>query len=366
MKESSSFFVAYHTLRDPSKSGEWWAEMADAQLSKAAQMQLERGIYSHLFMPTGSGDGPILVLCECREPTSTEALRAFLEGPARPAGDALNTRVHAVDVELPGLLPQSAWSNSCVASSQLPRYRSPPVSTGSFFWATHTFVDDSAATSFWSWARENDISSPHPGLLHHHCFLPTGATEGDPVFSVWETREPLGADEFQRFLDGPNSPVAGLCTSQVNELTGLCMSQAKELMNLAVPPPAAFPRRPGSFAGSMMMPLMDDGMQSMNNVMGMLRSFQRHAISVDDDEFEPAQEQLLYGSWTKTPECGQRCTSGRCSQKTEETEADADDAVRKIESVMPFKIETKRSPVPVRKMGGDAVADDGADGMWGL
>jgi hypothetical protein len=320
-EKSYSFFVAYQTFRASTSAdvGDWWSGMAEAQLSKASEMQLERGIYLHTFMPT-SEVGPVLGLWECREATTCAALKEFVEGPARPPGDVLDTRVHAVDVELPGLLPETAWP----PSSKPPRHRPPLVSTGSFFWATHTFDDASAASSFWSWAREHDLSSPHPGLLHHHCFLPTGVAEADPVFSVWESREPLGVEEFQRFLDGPNSLVAGLCTSQAMELT-----------NLALPPSAAFPRRQGSFAGSIAMPLMDDSMNSIGSVMGMIRSFQRQVIY--DDE-----EQLPYGEWTKVSTDCRQC-DGRSSEEApasavdEEPRSDPDDELmRKIESVMPF------------------------------
>jgi hypothetical protein len=86
--------------------------------------------------------------------------------------------------------------------------------------------------------------------LHNHYFLPSGPTDADPIFSVWETREPMSVDEFQAFIDGPSSPVAGACTNL-----------AHRVMPGGLVPSAFFRSR--AFVSSMAMPLMDDTMHRL-------------------------------------------------------------------------------------------------------
>ena len=101
------FFVAHYTFKEGTDAMSWWSEMADAKLSHAAKMQHERGIFSHCFLPSDM-DTPILGVWECREPTTTADMQAFLDGPARLAGDVITQRVHKIDAASGALTPSSA------------------------------------------------------------------------------------------------------------------------------------------------------------------------------------------------------------------------------------------------------------------
>jgi hypothetical protein len=247
---SVCFFVASHTFNDADEAENWWTVMSDADLVTAAKMQHERGIYAHSCLPS-SVDGPMICIWEAREPTTAAEVQAFIEGPAQTAGspDARTTHVYAVDASLGGIVPPSAW----------PRAQAPTAeTTGSFFWCEHTFEFDEAAEAFFTLTRESTLAaleSPLPELLHHHCFLPTGPSATDPAFSVWESREPLSVEEFHAFIDGSQSPLVG-ATSVVHAVAAA-----------GTPLPVAYPRRPGMFAGAMLMPLMDDSMKVWQTMM---------------------------------------------------------------------------------------------------
>ena len=220
----------------------WWEEMAEADLATAATMQRERGIFAHYSLPS-TVDGPFLSVWESCEPMSANELRAFIEGPARPAGspDLLSSNVYAIDTALGGIASPSAWPHAPQPTA---------TSTGSFFWCAHTFEFDAAADAFYALTRAHPVAaleSPMPELIHHHCFLSTGSSAADRMFSVWETREPLDADEFHAFIDGPQSPLVGT--------TSVVYAVAAH----GTPPAAAFPRQ-ATFASAMMMPLMSDTM----------------------------------------------------------------------------------------------------------
>ena len=251
--------------------------MSEANIPLAAEMQHGRGVYAHQSLPSGV-HGPILCFWETRAPMTAESLREFIEGPAQPAGspDALTTRVYTIDETLGGLAQPSAWPMQPKPTGD---------STGSYFWCAHGFESDEAAAAFFarttSASPVGGLESPMPGLLHFHSYLPTGIRATDPMFSVWETREPMSADDFQGFIDGPSSPFAG-ATSKVYKVGPM-----------ATPPPSAFPHRVGSFVGRMMMPLMDDTMQIWDTMMPILQDAAGVTSEVEQfDLVEYAKEKL--------------------------------------------------------------------------
>lgn len=268
--------------------------MNDANLAKASKMQLKKGIYAHACLPSGV-DAPMLCVWECREPTSASEMQAFLDGPARPAGDAITTRLFPV---LGGLAPPSAWPSDDASGA------TSAQSTGSFFWVEHSFVDAAAAASFLDGTPPATLASPMPELLHHHYCLQTGTAATDPVFSVWESFEPLSLDEFEGFICGSSSPFKKACSS-----VKACSTVVHSLMpcTFAAPPPAAFPHQT-AFAGAMAMPLMDDTMNFMHTMMPFRLTREEEleaapaaveaAAKVDADE---AAIMDLYGIWSKTP-----------------------------------------------------------------
>jgi hypothetical protein len=241
--QMSAFFSAHHSL-DTDKAEDWFAAMEYADLKTARKMQHEYGISMHNYLPAEDGSA-VLCVWESKDPTcSPEQMQAFLDGPARLPGDALTTRVHKTLSF--GVTPTSCWPSMPAPAAE---------SSGNFFWVRHELHED-CAVPFWAEMipRSPLFASPYPELLHSHYFLPTGPTEADPFFSVWETREPMSEDEFKAFINGPQSPVAGTCTNVVHRA-----------MPGAVVPTAAFPAR--NFMGSMAMPLMDDMHRFMKSMM---------------------------------------------------------------------------------------------------
>ena len=288
----------------------WWYENEDVDIFTAAKMQHERGIYAHNCLPS-TVDGPMLCIWECREPTTADELRAFIEGPARPAGspDALTSRVYPIDASLGGLIRPSAWPKAPAPTAE---------STGSFFWCSHTFEFDEAAEAFYALTREHTIAaleSPMPELIHHHCFLATGVTATDCAFSVWETREPLEESEFHAFIDGPQSPLVGATT--VVHAVGAS----------GTPPAAAFPRQPSTFASAMMMPLMSDTMNLFDTMLPfkLTRS--------DDEEDQQKEEEAV--------EAQEIAAAEEVAAAMKEEEEDAALA-EKVEALMPFEVPSPR------------------------
>ena len=55
-------------------------------------------------------------------------------------------------------------------------------------------------------AEPAGFASPYPDRTYNHYLLPSGTTDDDALFSIWETREPMHAEEFAGFIDGPHSP----------------------------------------------------------------------------------------------------------------------------------------------------------------
>lgn len=166
-----------------------------------------------------------------------------------PLGDV--QVVHKVDADLHGAdMPRSKSTWTPPSDDSAPCATAP--STGSFFWVRHDFIPGKSETF---WARLSDqlaltyqpgFASPHPDRVHCHCLLPTGKGELDPIFSVWETRDPMHVHDFRWFLLGQNSPVLPDCVA----------SAVHQVPSSANPLSAAFRAR-ASFLSSAMMPLED-------------------------------------------------------------------------------------------------------------
>jgi hypothetical protein len=332
---SETSFFAVHQTVDASAAEDWFAANMVANLKEAAKMQHAAGFFSHHFLPADDGSA-ILCIWEGKDATcAPEELQSFLEGPARPAGDALaSSHVHKALASV-AVTPKSCWP-------EMPD--EPAESWGDFFWVRHE-LHDGAARDFWSdaLARDTPFSSPYPELLHNHFFLPSGpAYPGGPIFSVWETREPMSIDEFQAFIDGPRSPAAGACTNAVHKVS----------RSFCALPSAAFPSR--AFMGSMAMPLMED---TMGSLFGRMKPMFGWAASVvDDDEAaakaaEPIAEPVLLDVEDVELLEDEFVPYGRWSVPLAEgASADAADdpneaLLRKIERKLPLKIVNK---VPVK------------------
>ena len=187
-----------------------------------------------------------------------------------------------------------------------------------------------------------------PELLHYHCFLPTGIDATDPVFSVWESREPMSADDFRGFIEGPMSPIPG-ATSEVYQVA-----------SIGTPPLSAFPRRPGVFAGRMLMPLMDDTMNMWNTMLPFKLTLEDEGEVDGDDEnnelFKEEVEEAIVPLQNAAPQ--------QDEEEDPAMEADKDEAlVWKIEAAMPFEVPAPQSAATraVRQKGHSEGSDAGGD-----
>jgi hypothetical protein len=246
-------FIVSHEFKHPVLADDWWAAMADAKTDEMIKNQHEDGVFRHLFLP--SMNGPILGLWETKCVMTAAEFGQMLDQPDGPLGD-WGVHINTVYEVMPGTaLPESAWPEPPLPAAS---------SSGSLFWSTHSFDNANVARKF---LRDPPRDSPHAGLLHMHCVLPTGHRISDPVFCAWETRWPMEEADFLAFLDGPNSPFP---LTAFNNL-------AHGVLDGGVMPASAFPQR-RSFMGLNMMPLMDDAMGPMA---GMFKHMAEHAVHSD-------------------------------------------------------------------------------------
>jgi hypothetical protein len=251
-KTTGRFFMVQHFFD---------REQTEQELEYAGRLQILGRDVLHAagfcrvgYMPA-HGASHIFCLWECKDnlpcKTFDEMRKALDPGPL---GDA--QVVHQIEADLPGAsIPASAFST--------PRPPEPfASSTGSFFWVRHAFLPGGAAL-FWA-AMEAEparFASPYPDRVHTHCVLPTGTSDDDALFSVWETREPMHAEEFAGFINGPQSPAPP---------TWFGNSEVHQLTPNANPFPAVFGAR--SFMASVVMPLMDAPMPSLKESKSWLRA----------------------------------------------------------------------------------------------
>jgi hypothetical protein len=202
------------------------------------------------YLP-GYGASKVFCIWECKDELPRETfddIRKALD--PGPLGDV--QVIYQVDTELPGAsVPASAFKKDAWTTPKPPGPFAP--STGSFFWVRHVFRPGGAA-SFWAAmeAEPAGFASPYPDRTYNHYLLPTGTTDDDALFSVWETREPMHAEEFAGFIDGPHSPARAAWFES---------SEVQQVAPNASPLPSVFQRR--GFMNSAAMPLMDAAMPSM-------------------------------------------------------------------------------------------------------
>ena len=240
------------------------------------------------YLP-GYGASKVFCIWECKDELPRETfddIRKALD--PGPLGDV--QVIYQVDTGLPGAsVPASAFKKDAWTTPKPPGPFAP--STGSFFWVragteptsasdsargfsvAHTptvphklspfrisrhqvrhFFRPGGAASFWAAmeAEPAGFTSPYPGRTYNHYLLPTGTTDDDALFSVWETREPMHAEEFAGFIDGPHSPARAAWFES---------SEVQQVAPNASPLPSVFQRR--GFMNSAAMPLMDAPMPSM-------------------------------------------------------------------------------------------------------
>jgi hypothetical protein len=251
----STWYVATQTLNEDSAE-QWFDKWSEVNYDKMAAAQHMLGVFRHALLPGRGVNEPMLCLYECKDGMDTDAFQALLEtADTGLAGWDFHSQAFSIS---PGaIMPTSAWAHPTA-----PALASP--STGSYFWTLHDFLNEDAADAYWESIRRLDGSSvfesPYPDLLRRHCYLPTGQGAADPIFCIWETRNKMSADEFEGFINGPNSPSADLFASRVYHAPS----------SFALPPAAAFPKR--GFMGMAGFPLMDDSMHHVS--LNVIRMFE--------------------------------------------------------------------------------------------
>jgi len=198
------FFTVVHTFVE-GKAEAWWSaisSMGEKEWAAMAEKHHALGFHNHSFLPT-STTGVINCLWECQAETTAEQFQAFIDGPDGPGeGVFVNQAYRVMDG---GVLPTSFFHDSAPAPAM--------PTTGTFFWVHHTFKEGAAA-GFWEMLRGMEpadfaamAEKNHALGLHNHSFAPC-AVEG-PCVCIWESNEPMTAESFQRFIDGPDGPGAG-------------------------------------------------------------------------------------------------------------------------------------------------------------
>ena len=113
-----------------------------------------------------------------------------------------------------------------------------------FYTVYHEFKEGKA-DEFWSGVADIDMGafakSQHESGVFNHYFMPSDYN--GPIMCVWECKnKAMGSDDFQDFIDGPESPAAGLINKvyPINEM-GFAPASAWPTM------PAAPVKSTGSF-----------------------------------------------------------------------------------------------------------------------
>lgn len=267
-----SFWLVHHSADFDAETVEsWWSDMADADYAAMAAAQRKNGICAHHFLP--SIRGPVLSLYEsCDELHPDEFARRHAEyGTPLP--------ITTLCLLHPASNP-SAWLQPAPAAG---------VTTGSIFWVEHTPTCAGASEALLATARDGELESPHPEALRNHllCAMPRSEPtgNGEVLHTVWETRAPMDAEDFQAFIDSPGSPAGESWTGE--------KSFANEVFSIkpvGFVRDAAFPRR-ASFMQKMPLPFLGDTMSMMRTMGGAMRKME--AIVAED-----AAEQLPYGEWS--------------------------------------------------------------------
>lgn len=227
MSLTPCFFSVVHEFK-AGKADDFWGlmnSMSPADWEAMTTKQHSLGFHNHSFLPS-SPTGLVNCLWEAKVDATVDDFQAFIDGPDGPAPGVFNNKVYKV---MPGaLLPSSYWHEA------VPKPTMP--STGSFFWVYHEF-QEGAAPGFWEMIRSMtpeamaQTNAKNRSLgFENHSFQPLDQT--GPCICIWESKEPMAAEDFQTFIDGPDGPGAGQ----------VFRNQVYKAMPGAVLPPAKFPK----------------------------------------------------------------------------------------------------------------------------
>ena len=106
------------------------------------------------------------------------------------------------------MLPPSAFGDDPIPA--------PAPGKGAFFWVFHEFKEglskqwwEIMAPTLSDKAKFAEMVANHNALgFNNHTFIP--ASPEGPVVCVWETKEDMSPEDFQKFIDGPDGPSAGI------------------------------------------------------------------------------------------------------------------------------------------------------------
>jgi len=268
VKPEPCFFSVIHEF-NPGKAAEFWemiGSFSPADWEAMAKKHHDLGFHNHTFLPS-SPTGLVNCVWEAKDSTAVEDFQAFIDGPDGPGPGIFTNKVYKV---MPGaVLPSSFWHEA------VPK---PTMQTsGSFFWVYHEF-HEGAAAGFWEMMGSMtpdgmaQMNAKNRSLgFENHSFQPLDPA--GPCICIWESKEPLAAEEFQAFIDGPEGPGAG----------AVFRNQVFKVMPGAVLPPAKFPQpsvvqhrintipiKPGSMASILAIAESDDFQMQMESFEGLL------------------------------------------------------------------------------------------------
>ena len=206
------FYAVVHEWKAADSAAKFWqmmSSMGPAEYAALGKKNNAAGYHNHVFMPT-KDDGLVLCLWECEDAqTSPESFQQFIDGPDGPgAGQIFKNTCYKA---MPGAsLPASHFAAGCPETGFGPG----AASSGSHFWVYHEFKGAEAAEGFWKWVgglSADDWAASEAknnGLgFHNHAFVPCDSQ--GPCICLWESKNQMDEDEFQKFIDGPDGPGAG-------------------------------------------------------------------------------------------------------------------------------------------------------------
>ena len=86
----------------------------------------------------------------------------------------------------------------------------PATTKGAFFWVKHEFKSPDSIEAFWNQMAtlgetemKGMLEKNNKLHMHNHTFSPTN--KYGPLFCCWESENDISVEEFQAFIDGPDS-----------------------------------------------------------------------------------------------------------------------------------------------------------------
>lgn len=173
------------------------------------------GYANHFFLPESGDDKPMMCLWEGKPGSTAEAFQPLIDGSefisvdGSPVSGAIKNTVFPV---MPGgMLPPSAFGGEKAGP--------PKPSTGAWFFVKHN-LKEGKGDDFWAWMGALDMKAytekANAAGFANPCFCPT-AKEG-PLFCIWETKADMSAEEFTKFIDGPDGPAPGTMENVVHKV----------------------------------------------------------------------------------------------------------------------------------------------------